>query len=162
MKQTIHTQVTLLSPTDKTTVPVQITYDDDEDAINPISEISLVYNNIEYRGHGTNYLWVDTFAALQKNLPDDIKLACCMTCRYGSMCPYGNRENLLFCTKDIPINSKEDMSNPVYDLCNLFDKNVIHSEQETFSYNYCDNFVYQSNDYSTYNDYLFYLQEKDI
>lgn len=161
MKQKIQAQITLLSPTDKTVVPIQITYDDDEDAANLISEISLVYNNIEYCGKGTDYLWVDTFVDLQSKLPSDIKLACCMTCRHGSMCPYGNRENLLFCTKDVIINNKEDIRSQFDDLCNLFDKGILHSEQEVFSYNYCDNFVYQSDDYFTYNDYGLYLKEKN-
>lgn len=155
MIQTIQAQITLFSPTDKTTVPIQITYDDDENTPNPISKIRLVYNNIEYCGNGTNYLWVDTFADLQSKLPNNIKLACCMTCRHGNMCPYGNRENLLFCTKDVCIKSKEDM-------CNLFDKNILLSEREVFSYNYCDNFIYQNDDYFTYNDYLFCLKEKNV
>lgn len=155
MKKIIWAQITLISPTDKTTVPAQIYYDDDEDAMNPSSEINLIYNDIKYQGKGTDYLWVDTFADLQSKLPHDVKLACCMTCRHGNMCPYGNKENQLFCTKDIMIGSKIDM-------CDLFDKTDTYYEREVFSYGYCDNFAYQSDDFYTYNDFLYQLYKKKL
>ena len=155
MKQIIQTKLTLVLPTDKVIVPLQIVYDNDEDEVNPISEISLVYNNIKYQGNGTNFLWMDTFADLQRKLPHDVKLACCMTCRHGNMCPYGNRANLLFCTKDVQINNKIDM-------CNVYNESIVSSSnREVSSFNYCDDFIYQTDDYYTYNDYLFYLQEKE-
>ena len=73
-----------------------------------------------------------------------------MTCRHGNMCPYGNIENQLFCTKDLKISNKEDM-------CHLFDTTDIE-KRKVSSFNYCDNFAYQSKDYYTYNDYLYQLQ----
>lgn len=153
MKRTIKTNITLISPTCKTAVPIQISYDDSEDAVNPESEINLSYNNMLYRGKGTDYLWTDTFADLQSKLPQDIKLACCMTCRYGNMCPYGNTENQLFCTKDLTITCKEDM-------CSLFDNTNPFEERAVASFAYCDNFVYQKDDCYTYNDYLYQLYRK--
>jgi hypothetical protein len=69
------------------------------------------------------------------------------------MCPYGNKENQLFCTKNFDITSKMDM-------CDLFDKQIVYNENiEVFAYGYCDNFIYQSKDYYTYNDYIFRLKE---
>ena len=152
----IHTQITLISSLDKIVVPIQIAFNDDEDAIDPVSEISLVYNNIKYRGNGTNYLWVDTFVDLQRKLPDDVKISCCMTCQHGNMCPYGNATNELYCTKDLLIKSKMDM-------CNLFDSvDSIDScaRRKVFSYNCCDDFVYQSDKYYTYNDFLLLLNKE--
>ena len=100
MKKSIQEHITLLSPTDIIIAPIQINYDNDEDVANPV-EINLTYNGVIYQGKGTDHLWVDAFADLQNRLPHGIKLACCMTCRHGNMCPYGNRENQLFCTRDL-------------------------------------------------------------
>ncbi len=153
MKKKIHATITLISPTCKIAVPVQISYDDSEAAVNPTSEISLSYNNVLYHGNGTDFLWTDTFADLQSKLPQDIKLACCITCRHGNMCPYGNKENQLFCTKDLTITCKEDM-------CRLFDNTNPFKERATASFDYCDNFVHQSDNGYTYNDYLHQLYRK--
>ena len=43
MKKTIQTQMTLLSSTGKTVVPVKLDYVDDEDDKNPMSEIQLMH-----------------------------------------------------------------------------------------------------------------------
>ena len=152
MKKLIQFDITILSPTDSSTAPAQIYYDGDDDAVNPV-EIQLNYNNILYKGKGTDYLWVDAFADLQNKLPHNIKLACCMTCRHGNMCPYGNSPNEILCTKDLLISSKDDM-------IELFNKTDPYAERKVTSVNYCDDFVYQSNDYYTYNNYLYYLQKK--
>ena len=79
MKKSIQEHITLLSPTDIIIAPIQINYDNDEDAANPV-EINLTYNGVIYQGKGTDHLWVDAFADLQNRLPHGIKLACCMTC----------------------------------------------------------------------------------
>ena len=138
----------MLSPTDKTVVPLQVTY---EDASNCASEMVAVYNGVTYKGNGTDYLWTDTLADLQSKFPQDVKIACCMTCRHGNMCPYGNIENQLFCTKDLKISNKEDM-------CHLFDDTDPFEKRKVSSFNYCEDFVYQCKDYYTYNDYLYQLQ----
>ena len=97
MKKTIETQITLISSSGKTIVPMQINFYDDEDAINPESEINIIYNSIKYQGKGEDFLWVDTLADLQSKLSQEIKIACCMTCQHGNMCPYGDVANQLFC-----------------------------------------------------------------
>ena len=60
-------------------------------------------------GYGKDYLWADAFADLQKNLPNNVKMRCCMTCRHGNMCPVGNKPGELFCTKDVSITQKSDL-----------------------------------------------------
>lgn len=149
----IQAKITLLSQEDKIVVPIQITYDNNEDTINPVSEIDLVYNGIQYKGYGTSYLWEDTFADLQSKLPKDVKIASCMTCRYGNMCPYGNIENQLYCIKAFKTDNKVD-------LCALFDNINFDKNQKVSSFDYCDDFAYQSKDYFTCNDYLYYLQKQ--
>ena len=153
MKKLLHAEIPLLTTNGKTIVPIEITYDDSESIANPQTEITLLYNGMEYNGYGADYLWTDTIADLQTKLPNDVKLACCMTCRHGNMCPYGNIENELFCTKDITITSKEDM-------LDLFDQTNPFEERAVASLDFCEDFVYQSDDYYTYNDYFYQLSRK--
>ena len=153
MRKILHAEMVLLSPDGKTSAPIQITYDDNDVTPNPASEILLLYNGQEYRGSGTDYLWTDTFADLERKLPKGVKLACCMTCRHGNMCPYGNEENQLICTKDITITSKEDM-------LDLFDQTDPFEERAVASLDFCEDFVCQSDDYYTYNDYFYQLSRK--
>ena len=153
MKKIIKEHITLLSPSNKIIAPIQIDYDDREDTVKPV-EITLTYNGILYQGNGTDYLWVDAFADLQKKLPSEIKLVCCMTCRHGTMCPYGNKENQLYCTKDVPITSKDSV-------IELMDDKGYDSffKREVSSIHCCDDFIYQSEDSYTYSDYLYHLQK---
>ncbi len=153
MKKVLRANVPLLTPNGKTMVPIVITYDDSEVIANPQSEINFLYNGIEYNGYGADYLWTDTLADLQMKLPEDVKLACCMTCRHGNMCPYGNKENQLICTKDITITSKEDV-------LDLFDQTDSFEERAVASLDFCEDFVCQSDDYYTYNDYFYQLSRK--
>ena len=146
MKKIIESQISLFSSTSKVSVPIQICYTDDE------VEITINYNGAEYCATGKDYLWVDAFANLQRKLPHGIFLACCMTCRHGNMCPYGNKENQLYCTKDVLLNSKDDV-------IELIDKDASFFERAVSSTNCCDDFIYQSEDSYTYNDYLYHLQK---
>lgn len=146
MKKVLKYEITLLTPVGKVIAPIQIVYDDEETTANPSSEITLFYKGSEYKGNGTDYLWTDTLADLETKLPADVRITCCMTCRHGNMCPYGNVENELFCTKDIRINSKEDM-------CNLFDQTNPFEERSVSSFGFCDDFAFQSDEYYTYNYY---------
>ena len=153
MRKILRCEIPLLTPDGKVLTPIQIVYDDTEIIANPSSEITLSYNGNEYKGYGTDYLWLDTLADLEIKLPSDVKIACCMTCRHGNMCPYGNIANELFCTKDICIESKED-------ICKLFDQTAPFEERSVASLDFCDNFVYQNDAYYTYNDYLYHLNTK--
>lgn len=146
MREIIESQITLLSQTNKISLPVKISYTDNE------VEITIKYNGIEYCGTGKDYLWVDAFADLQRKLPSGTLITCCMTCRHGNMCPYGNKENQLFCTKSVLLTSKDDV-------IELIDKDTSFFERAVSSIDHCDDFSYQSDDYYTYNDYLYHLQK---
>ena len=148
MKKIIESQIFVLSKANKVSVPIQICYNDDE------VEITINYNGTEYFATGKDYLWVDAFATLQLKLPSDIRLACCMTCRHGTMCPYGNDKNQLFCTKDVLLTSKDDVIELMH-----YKGHDSFFEREVSSIHCCDDFSYQSDDYYTYNDYLYRLQK---
>lgn len=153
MERIIKSAVKLLIGAGKVTATIEIAYCDGDDAVKTRSEATLVYDGTEYRGQGNDYLLTDTLADLQMKLLEDVQLACCMTCRHGNMCPYGNTPDQLFCTKDIRITSKGDM-------CDLFDKTNPFEQRAVALFGYCEDFVCQSNDCYTYNDYLYQLEEK--
>jgi len=152
MERRITSNLNLITPLETTAVPARIIYDDDEEVADSVSEIVITYNGKEYRGRGIDHLWVDTFADLQCQLPSDVQIACCMTCRHGNMCPFGNEENQLFCTKGLFFNNK-------LDLCDRFIELNLYVERAVTVCNYCCDFIYQSEDHFTYSDYLFYLKE---
>ncbi len=163
-KQYIH-QGYLITPAGEEETEIHIVYHEEDTCFQgeldkgPTVSIGVKYNDEQLWGQGKDYLWVDAFANVQKQLPVGVFLKCCMTCQHGNMCPFGSEPGKIYCTKDFIINSKEDM-------CNLFNyderfrtaemiKNVAHS---------CDEYRHQSNDYYTYNDYLYYLNnfEKEL
>lgn len=112
--------------------------------------VGVRYNEETIFGYGKDYLWIDAFADLQKNLPDDVKLRCCLTCRHGNLCPAGNKAGEVFCTKDVIIKSKND----------AFNHTVERDECEKRSRSYtdiCEDYAEQTKEYYTYNDYLIYL-----
>ena len=148
----------LITPTGEEETEIHIVYHEEDTYYQgelekgPTVSVGVKYNGEQLWGRGKDYLWVDAFANVQKQLPDGVLLKCCMTCQHGNMCPYGNEPGKLFCTTGLIVNSKEDM-------CNLFDnrenskifdrtKNVADS---------CNEYTPQSNDFYTYNDYLFHL-----
>lgn len=121
----------------------------------PTVNAGIIYQGNEIWGHGTDYLWIDAFANLQKQLPNGVILKCCMTCRYGNMCPFGNKPNELFCTKGIEITTKND-------LCNWFNTSENNAEIEKRSRKYanaCEDYIHQSINHYTYSDYLYELNK---
>ena len=146
-------EITLLTLNGEQKEPLYITCDK-EDFHHTNVTVGIKYQNQEIWGHGKDHLWEDAFADLQKHLPRGVLLKCCLTCRHGNMCPYGNKTGEVFCTKDLVIASKEDM-------CNLFDAESA-DEIENRSRRYadtCEDYKHQSSDFYTYNDYLYLLDK---
>lgn len=150
----------LLTPAGEVKTEIHIVYHEEDTYYQgklekgPTVSVGVKYNGEQLWGQGKDYLWVDAFANVQKQLPVGVLLKCCMTCQHGNMCPYGNEPGELFCTKGLTVDSKEDM-------CNLFDnrenskifdrtKNVADS---------CNEYTPQSNNCYTYNDYLYHLEK---
>ena len=158
MKNTITKDIYLQTPEGIILAPlrIEVLYPDTGllvDEMDPICiEMYLTYNNTAYHGKGTDYLYTDTLADLQVNLPETVSVCCCLACRHGNMCPYGNRPDLLWCTKDTVINSKDDM-------CSLFDRGD-DENREVSSFGYCDCFSHQNNNDYTYNDYGYVLCDR--
>lgn len=108
--------------------------------------VGCQYDGGEYWGLDSDYLWVDAFANLQRQLPDGVSLKCCLTCGHGNFCPVGNTPNELFCTKDVTITQKSDLYFYTEDT----------DEREKRSRQYCDvceDYQPQSKVLYTYNDF---------
>lgn len=117
----------------------------------PDINIILMYAGKEIFGHGEDFLWVDAFAHIQNQLPEGVNLKCCLTCRYGNMCPVGNKPDELFCTKNIIISQKSD----------LYFYTEDEAERNKRSRHYCDvcaDYQPKSEEYYTYNDFPYYLK----
>lgn len=52
------------------------------------------------------FSFLDALVDLQKHLPDGVVLKCCMTCRHGNMCPFGNQPGELFVQKVLYLQRK--------------------------------------------------------
>lgn len=120
----------------------------------PIILVGVQYQGQELWGRGKDDFWTDAFADLQKQLPDGVILKCCLTCRHGNMCPFGNKPDEVFCTKDLSIASKED-------LCDLFSTECtdgIAKRSRRYA-NTCEDYQHQSSDFYTYSDYLYELEK---
>lgn len=94
---------------------------------------------------------------LQKELPSNIKIGCCLSCRYGNFCPFGGNENEIYCLKDITPNNKRDV-------CNLFSENDIKirsiASTQRKLLDYCKDYKIISDDgYYTYNDWQYYIKK---
>ena len=117
----------------------------------PSVSVGIKYGEKEFWGHGIDYLWTDAFAALQKKLPNNVKIQCCLTCRHGNMCPVGNEPGELFCTKDVVITQKSD----------LFFYTEDDDERKSRSRdcaNICESYQEQTKEHFTYNDYLLHFE----
>lgn len=48
---------------------------------------------------------------LQKELPNNIRIACCQSCQHGNFNPFGDVENEIFCLKEVPLQNPDDVVN---------------------------------------------------
>ena len=157
LNQTYKNQLTLGTPIGNISIDSTVTFPDED--VYHLSEntddltvsVGLNYHGSEYWGYGKDYEWLDAFADLQKKLPDGFTIRCCLTCRHGNTCPFGNLPGEFFCTKDLDIKQKNDLF-----FC-TGDDNERKKRSRYYSY-FCNDYAEQSKDYFTYNDYLYYLK----
>lgn len=128
-------------------VPIVITHKELE--VDAEVVIRIEYKENTYLGTGKNIEWTDAFANLQKTLPDGVNIQCCMTCKHGTLCPYGNIPNCVLCSKNTVINDKDD----VIDWLDKVDAKDIKKS----SFGYCEQYAASNESDYTYNDYLYYL-----
>ena len=154
IKQWRTAKVTLSSPDGDAICDARIFFFDEE-ACSDQSKVAvtLTYDGTQYQGYGRDYFWVESFGHQKKKLPDGVRLKCCLNCRHGNMCPYGNPPGEVFCTKGTTISSKDDM-------ISYIDNNPEWHEQNRFYTDVCDDFEEQTDDYYTYNDYLCWLNKE--
>ena len=99
---------------------------------------------------------------LQKQLPQNIKIKCCQNFRHGNFCPYGNNDDEIFCLKNY---------NPVdkMDVAGIFTNDVIATNTNTvLKYpviphkllHWCEKHEFISKVYYTYNDWIYYVDER--
>lgn len=114
--------------------------------------VGCTFEGKEYWGYGSDDLWIDAFADLQKRLPEDVTLKCCLTCRYGNFCPVGDNQNEVFCTKDVIVTQKSDLYYYTED----------DGERKKRSRKYCDScddYQPQVDSFYTYSGYGDYLKK---
>lgn len=92
-----------------------------------IEGVSYVSNN------GKNACFEYAVMAFQKMLPENIKIACCESCRHGNFCPYGDQENEVFCFKDKVFSEKMDV-------CNEFTNEKEYWTRSKKLLDYCDDY----------------------
>ena len=129
-------------------VELLINYDEECETVS----LFLEFKDEEYYVKGNDYLWLDSFAKLQNMLPNDIKIKSCLMCRHGNMCPFGNKPGEVFCTKDAIIKQK-------YDLDIYTTNENEYQKRSRFYTDLCDDFQMQSEEYYTYNDFLYWLNK---
>jgi len=134
-----------------TVIPTTMFYEEvykdinDEEIPNVNFEINLGQGNIKSK---LCYNIENAIINLQKSLPSNIKLACCQSCRYGNFCPFGNKDNEIFCFSDTVIKSK-------LHLCDYFSKeNKFCDDRKKKLLEFCTEFKPVSVDeYYSYNDW---------
>lgn len=136
--------VTLQTPLGKVRAPLYMKYCEE------LMQLRLLYCGKEYTGQSRSFPFEEAFANLQKQLPDNVKLMCCITCRYGNFCPVGNDSNKLFCTRDIAVKKKSDLF--------YYTEDAEESKKRSRAFcGICGDYAPQTPGYFTYNDYLHYL-----
>ena len=92
---------------------------------------------------------------LQKQLPNNMQIVCCLTCKHGTFCPYGNAENEIFCL--IHHSPKDKMD--VAAIFSAWAQRKVELQKNELLY-WCDMYSKISeNDYS-YTDWHYYLDNR--
>ena len=142
----------LHTPNGDETVKLQINYSEEPVYFGRSPQVSVgcIFEEKEYWGHGSEYLWTDALADLQRRLPEGIILKGCLTCRHGNFCPVGDSVNEVFCTRDVLIAQKSDLF--------FYTEDCAERDKRSKQYfDLCEDYQPQSEDFFTYNDYLYYL-----
>ena len=140
----------LLVSGEETEAPILLTHK--ENAITTEITVKMEYLGKEYSGTGQWIDWTDAFADLQKKLPDGVWLKCCLTCKHGTLCPYGNIPNHVLCSRAETINSKDDVIDWLYRMDDI-------EPIKRSSFQSCEHFVFADEEHFTYNDFAYYLRK---
>jgi hypothetical protein len=108
-----------------------------------------------YWSDATCHTWEEAFSSLQKSLPEGVKIKCCLSCRHGNFCPYGNKNDEIYCLKnDSPKNK--------LDVCDLLngDKDLTAKRKDVSFI--CPDYREASEGHYAYNDYLNCLNDNSV
>jgi len=115
-----------------------------------IFQLQITINDVKYISSKSFDCMEYAIINLQKQLPNNIHIVCCQSCKYGNFCPYGDAENEIFCLIDY--NPKDKM-----DVANIFTE--FWAEKEVLQRNellyWCEKYQKINNDYFTYNDWAY-------
>ena len=132
---------------------LMIEYDHEDTDMVTSMTLRTTYQGKEIVAIGTEYPFEDAFSELQRRLPDNVQIRCCVACRHGNLCPAGNALGEVFCTKDVIVRTKMDAFHYTTD-----DDNA---EQRLRHYwDVCEDFCPQDEETFTYSSYLYYLNNK--
>ncbi len=123
----------------------------DEDEVTRMT-IKTTFEGKEITAVGTHYPFEDVYADLQNKLPENVRLICCVACRYGNLCPVGNAPNEVFCTRNEIITCKSDLFSYTED------ENERRKRSRHFT-DCCEGFCPQEEDFYTYSDSRSYLKK---
>ena len=151
MNKNIEKTVCLQTPSGDVLTSILIQFQENE--ISSHVFLQLNYQEHTYISQGTDYLWMDAFAALEEQLPDNVKLKCCLTCRHGNLCPVGTPPDTIYCMEDVLISEKYDV------LTYLIDREEDDTRKRSSTY-FCPKYQRQRKDFYTYNDYLYHLKKE--
>ena len=143
-------QITLQTERGLQSLDLDVSFDHDD-----MDEASVMTIRTKYQGKdivvsGNRYPWEDAYANLQKQLPENVRLFCCVACRHGNCCPAGDAPDEVFCTKDVAVSCKSDL------FCYTEDCKERRSRSRRYT-DHCDDFQPQAPGVFTYSNYLFDL-----
>lgn len=136
-------------------IPTKAVYDQLND-----DDIIVYYEvNLDNKSYTSKETYTTEYAILnfQSILPQNIKIACCQSCRHGNFCPYGCEDNELFCLKGRTPSNKMDV-------CGIFSdyhtgKDNWLSSRSRKLLDFCiDYSPIDSQTFYTYNDWDYYIK----
>jgi len=90
---------------------------------------------------------------IQKQLPTNIQIACCQSCKHGNFCPFGNAQNEIFCL--INYNPKSKM-----DVVDIFSSPAYEKLPKNELLFWCEKYQPIDDDY-VYNDWTYHFKAGD-
>lgn len=130
-------------------------YEDEERPTLPRDWMSLKYKGKLYIADGDCGEGLEALAKLQLQLPEDVRIQCCITCKHGNQHPCGNNMGDVFCTRGFTVADKGDIINIL----------MGDEPEEKYLRHYtdlCDEYGPQSDEYYTYSSYYVYLKDRSV
>jgi len=149
-KQRIYTLA--ISTSDKVLdVPIQhrVVHENDDQMQTTIS-VTIQGQKMSFAAETTEEVLIQ-FA---KSLPLGWNIKSCLSCRYGHFCPVGNDDNELFCVTEFE--PKE-----IRDLWHVTEDDGERNKRHKNLFHLCNQYLPQSDDYFTYNDYYLNMKKRN-